>query len=465
MTHLLILASALFLLPRLPVCAQAPAPPAPLDLKALGVPMDQLPQAEALLGEELAKFQQAGGDLTLEELAPPPVPDAENAALVYLEAFDVLKPAPPEPPVAPPPPEQTGAGGPPPPAETGTARAPTDEELYVADNAAALALLDKAAAMPRCRWPQDWTLGPAMVFPHYAKLRTCAQLRAAQMRVAVRAGHPDEVLRLCATSLALPRSLKDEPTLIACLVSYALTAISLDGLRNSLGLERLTVTGLSSPAVMNPALPTTPACRDLYSQLAAVDVAVPFRRAMLGELSMQLSFYQSVRDGLRERRGEWAPDPGNADEKWAQLWATEQGRQVLALDEIALIRSMTDGRAQLPWREQARTPAPALPAYCKLSSATVPIFARSPQKRDQALADLARAQIGLALVAYHNETGQWPESLAQVRLTVKWDLPLDPSSGNDFVYRREGAGWVLYSIGPDLKDNGGTAQDLVWRRK
>jgi len=39
------------------------------------------------------------------------------------------------------------------------------------------------------------------------------------------------------------------------------------------------------------------------------------------------------------------------------------------------------------------------------------------------------------------------------------------------VYRREGPGFLLYSIGPDLKDNGGAERtvgsdekyDIVWR--
>ena len=33
--------------------------------------------------------------------------------------------------------------------------------------------------------------------------------------------------------------------------------------------------------------------------------------------------------------------------------------------------------------------------------------------------------------------------------------PDDPFSGKEFVYRRQGAGFRLYSLGPDLKDNKG----------
>jgi hypothetical protein len=51
-------------------------------------------------------------------------------------------------------------------------------------------------------------------------------------------------------------------------------------------------------------------------------------------------------------------------------------------------------------------------------------------------------------------------------------LPQDPFSGKDFVYRRTGGDYSLYSIGQNLKDDGGKVPeksedrtksgDLVW---
>ena len=107
----------------------------------------------------------------------------------------------------------------------------------------------------------------------------------------------------------------------------------------------------------------------------------------------------------------------------------------------------------------------ALPAYCQLTKVLVPILLGAPARCDEKAAGLARAQVALALVACHNETGEWPESMDQLRKIVKWDLPQDPFSGKDLLYRRDGEGWVLYSVGPDLKDDGGTGDDMVWRRR
>ena len=55
--------------------------------------------------------------------------------------------------------------------------------------------------------------------------------------------------------------------------------------------------------------------------------------------------------------------------------------------------------------------------------------------------------------AAHNN--RYPASLSE--LTPKYlDAPLmDPFDGQPLRYRKQDAGYVLYSIGPDLKDDGG----------
>ena len=52
------------------------------------------------------------------------------------------------------------------------------------------------------------------------------------------------------------------------------------------------------------------------------------------------------------------------------------------------------------------------------------------------------------------------------------ELPRDPFTGKDYVYRRKDTGFVVYSLGENLKDDGGTSHkemgwkgdyDIVWR--
>lgn len=74
--------------------------------------------------------------------------------------------------------------------------------------------------------------------------------------------------------------------------------------------------------------------------------------------------------------------------------------------------------------------------------------------REITSAKLARAT--LALARYRKDMGAFPADLSELE---QEDL-FDPYSGESLVYRRKGEGFLLYSIGPDKKDDGGAGDDI-----
>ena len=64
----------------------------------------------------------------------------------------------------------------------------------------------------------------------------------------------------------------------------------------------------------------------------------------------------------------------------------------------------------------------------------------------------------LALRAYKLENNKFPDSLYELAPNYLTKVPVDPF-GNDklFIYRRTGDKFILYSLGPDCKDDGGKA--------
>jgi hypothetical protein len=70
------------------------------------------------------------------------------------------------------------------------------------------------------------------------------------------------------------------------------------------------------------------------------------------------------------------------------------------------------------------------------------------------IAEIAGSGIFLALHAYHDRFHVYPASLDELRSKLGWALPDDPFSGRAFIYRVMGEGFVLYSVGPDMKDDG-----------
>jgi hypothetical protein len=61
----------------------------------------------------------------------------------------------------------------------------------------------------------------------------------------------------------------------------------------------------------------------------------------------------------------------------------------------------------------------------------------------------------LALQEYQQTHGRWPATLQEAASKLPRDAVIDPFSGGRLHYVREGDGYLLYSVGPDLKDDGG----------
>ena len=61
----------------------------------------------------------------------------------------------------------------------------------------------------------------------------------------------------------------------------------------------------------------------------------------------------------------------------------------------------------------------------------------------------------LAIRLYQAEHGKLPERLEQLAPRYLPELPIDPYSGQPPVFRASGEKYVLYSLGPDRKDDGG----------
>ncbi len=69
------------------------------------------------------------------------------------------------------------------------------------------------------------------------------------------------------------------------------------------------------------------------------------------------------------------------------------------------------------------------------------------------------AELGLVLAMDREARGGYARSLADVAAAERAGLDQDFFSGGMLVYRREGKGYVLYSVGPNGVDDGG-----MWRR-
>ncbi|MHC4702293.1 MAG: hypothetical protein ACYTFQ_17130 [Planctomycetota bacterium] len=85
----------------------------------------------------------------------------------------------------------------------------------------------------------------------------------------------------------------------------------------------------------------------------------------------------------------------------------------------------------------------------------MPALARVASLETRSIARLRTAEVGLAVQRYHLATGTLPGKLADLVPAYLESVPKDPFDGNELRYRNLDPGFVVYSVGEDLSDDGG----------
>jgi hypothetical protein len=401
------------------------------------------------LEAELNRIRAAGQPLTLAEAAPPPVPDAQNAAVLYQQAFDGLsKPEADEDTVSaflqtlPEKPRPTLA----------------EVEAVLARHEADFRLLEEASRRPACRFPVNWKAGWAALFPHLGIPRTATRFLLAKALAEAERGRTAEALNDLAIEVRVVNHIGAEPSLIAQLVRVARLADLFDSL----------------PDALAAAPPSATDSRALYDLLGQVDIAGPFARAIATEQAFVIAGFEQLRRA--GPLGMIVNMPSAEDPTWVRVlargwpvirWVWEP---FLKLDEVYFLRHMQDliavAAASPPRRmgyQKLADEASRAPWYAIVSK-ILAAFVQLPLREDHAAATVAVMRGALALRAYQIEHGDYPASLAELRARGGWAIPNDPCSSKPFIYRREGKGYLLYSVGPDGIDNGGISQIYIIKK-
>jgi hypothetical protein len=94
-----------------------------------------------------------------------------------------------------------------------------------------------------------------------------------------------------------------------------------------------------------------------------------------------------------------------------------------------------------------------------LVSLFMPALSALAQAEARTKTDHDLLRVGVALAHFKAENGQYPESLAELVPKYIKTLPVDAFAGAPFVYRRRENGYLLYSPGPNLRDEEGRSYD------
>lgn len=418
------------------------------------------------MSETMRLHARRGVPMSLGELLPEPMPRQDNAAPVLSRAFALME-------------EgktslsgrytlvselvryhddaETGAGNGhsllllSPASVQGLLRAVNGKSL-----AAVFSLLEDAAEKPGCRFDADPDRAAVGGVPHLVDLRNSVRLLLLRAWLRARSGAADGALRDVRRCLLLTPHLRHDPLLVSQLVRASCDRLAvrrLNGIVNMVALDDLEE-------------------ETLAGVIAAAGLALDERneglvRALDGERIIYGAWFgKQLLAGWRELMGE-----EDAEElPWIlRLYPQYIGRPLLKRDLRCYMLTMVDYRelARRPFPDLVALPddqtAPRCGVLTRLISPSVRGCCRTVALRQTAL-ELAR--VGLALCLHRKQQDAYPASLAE--LASLSPAPSDPF-GAGFLYRRRDDGFVVYSVGPDLKDDGGAARtpkgaiaDCVW---
>jgi hypothetical protein len=64
-------------------------------------------------------------------------------------------------------------------------------------------------------------------------------------------------------------------------------------------------------------------------------------------------------------------------------------------------------------------------------------------------------EVGLALEIFKAGNGHYPSELAELTPSILGQVPIDLFADKPLIYKQIGSGYLLYSIGINMKDDGG----------
>ena len=88
-----------------------------------------------------------------------------------------------------------------------------------------------------------------------------------------------------------------------------------------------------------------------------------------------------------------------------------------------------------------------------------PAIAAAVRAEDRATMQFDVTRLAFALAAYHADRGTFPARLADLAPNYVAEVPKDIFNASELHYRQEGEGYLLYSVGPNGRDDGGKGVD------
>ena len=403
-----------------------------------------------------ARAMRVEAAAVMQAALPPAVADAENAAILHAQAAAALAAAP----------DLTAADGPL--GQTDPDVASPAVGALLARHAGLLDTIRRAADMPACRFPRDWTRPSFdMLLAEVQSCRNEGRLLALAARHEAATGKPAAALTDAVRLGRIGRQVGSEPILVSHLVGIAIDATALSVLAEILP----TLTPADAPLLDDPAL------RDLVASTPSLV------RAINGEEAFGLSIFANFADGRQgiDDMGRLAGDPNVAilpqEEPFSLLIdpLSAVWRAFILPADIAGYRRrfeayrqlVTEGVDQSRTWPQTQKQIDGIEAEIRrtgpdgfLSRLIVPATDAVLRSQCMAVARHRAAEVLLATTRERLASGTHPASIDALVPARLPSVPRDPFTTDAPLHLKATSEELLiWSVGPDGDDDGGPQKD------
>ncbi len=287
----------------------------------------------------------------------------------------------------------------------------------------------------------DFSILSEMDLSFFERLRSCTRLLRADAVIKAAEGDNLEAVEDIIAGMKLGNALAQEPLVISQLVRIAVYGVMTDAVQDCFDGS-----DFSQELV-----------RRLVTHIAQGDNRHAFAESMAGERYTGIEAFSMFRSNT--------PETFNGGV--IRLW--------LDMDESRYLELMnrTVSVAELPYYEAApelehiEKEIDNLSFFHFNSTILLPSVPRLSRVQARHEATLDLMQMGIMIEQHHAREGSYPENLDAIAPDLGGDLPVDPFTGEAYQYCLSEDGFLLYSVGQNLSDDGGRHHwrdgDWVWR--
>lgn len=319
-------------------------------------------------------------------------------------------------------------------------------------------LREAVVARPYARYPIEYGYEPSwgILLPHLGRLQGLTILTSVRATAELEAGRPAEALADWKAGFRLSDSIRDEPVLVDHLVRMATLSINLQTVREGLARHAWTDAHLV----------------ELGKSLGGLDLLAEYKLAMRGERALSASGLDWLRRQGFLSQSMMFPDGDGGAATYPGFSAMPSGwyyQNMLSISEMLQDFSIAaaDEKAHRVFPGISEKGSRAFETmragpYTLFARLLLPALEKASRKSARMQVFVDAAFVACALERYRLANGALPETLAA--LTPRWleQIPNDVMDGKLLRYRPAADGsYILYSVGWNETDEGG---EVAWTK-